>query len=660
MKRIKLDRLALSNFKGFTFDFTPSGEDADVYGANATGKTTLADAFAWVLFGKDSLGRADFEIKNLDAAGQQKHGLDHSVEATLSVDGHTVTLKKVYREKWVKERGKAERIYSGNTVDHFINGVPCKEGEYKGQVADLAGEESIFRLLTSPMAFPTLHWQKQRALLLEICGDLTDAQVIESDSALIPLLDILENRTLEDHRKVIAARRSEINKALEKIPVRIDEVRRGIPDVTGLDLTALEADVKKLELALTDARIRLQGVDTGTGVVELLKQVAQINNDLQALELKHYGERMRVANETGQRIDELKAQKEREVWKVRSMQDGIAAKERQIAALEPSLEKLRSDFFVVRDTTFTDSTNDTCPACGQALPAERVEAARTKAREDFNRDKAERLTEIEQKGQTLKAEKERIQKEIEALRATEISPVDVDGDIERLTAEWNRLKVTATDYSEIEGYAALQEKKAAIQNEIATANLSVSVDKSKIQYEVGTLEAQVSTVRAQVRKFTDRERSEARVEELKAEEKALAKEYERLEKELFLTEQFVRTKVRLLTDRINSRFEIARFKLFDVQVNGGIAECCEITVGGIPYNGGLNNAARINAGLDVCRTLSRHYGIVAPIWTDNAEAVCELLHTDGQMIRLVVSEKDKALRVETAKNRANTLPGMAA
>lgn len=73
---------------------------------------------------------------------------------------------------------------------------------------------------------------------------------------------------------------------------------------------------------------------------------------------------------------------------------------------------------------------------------------------------------------------------------------------------------------------------------------------------------------------------------------------------------------------------------------------CETLYEGVPYGSGLNNAAKINVGLDIINTLSEHYGILAPIFVDNAEAVTKFINVDAQLISLVVSEKDKQLRVE--------------
>ena len=109
---------------------------------------------------------------------------------------------------------------------------------------------------------------------------------------------------------------------------------------------------------------------------------------------------------------------------------------------------------------------------------------------------------------------------------------------------------------------------------------------------------------------------------------------------------FIRTKVNLLEDRINSKFKYAKFKLFAEQINGGLTEVCETLFDGVPYSSGLNNAAKINVGLDIINTLSEHYGFSAPIFIDNAEAVTKLIATKAQTVSLVVSEQDKALRIE--------------
>lgn len=127
-KNIRLAELHLSNFKGVkSFTLETGGESAKVYGDNATGKTTLFDAFMWLLFDKDSQNKKDFEIKTLSKDNKAVSGVDHEVSAVLLIDGKSVELKKVYSEKWTKKRGSAKQVFSGHTTDYYVNDVPVKK-----------------------------------------------------------------------------------------------------------------------------------------------------------------------------------------------------------------------------------------------------------------------------------------------------------------------------------------------------------------------------------------------------------------------------------------------------------------------------------------------------------------------------------------------------
>jgi molybdopterin converting factor small subunit len=305
---MRLISLTLNNFKGIkSFALKPQGKDINIYGDNATGKTTLADAFMWLLFDKDSQNRKDFQIKTLGQDGEPEHGLEHSVEAVLELEnGKRITLKKVFKEKWTKKRGSATAEFTGHTTDHFIDGVPAKKKEYDEKIAEIA-DEQIFRLLTDPAYFnQQLHWQKRRELLLEVCGDVSDAEVIASKADLSKLADILGNRTIEQHRKVIQARRSEINKELQKIPVRIDEVERGLPDISDIaNPNELPNDIAKLREQLKKKQEELAQARAGGQVAELTKRLREVEGLL-------IEEKNRLVGELTKKVDA----KRQELWQI--------------------------------------------------------------------------------------------------------------------------------------------------------------------------------------------------------------------------------------------------------------------------------------------------------------------------------------------------------
>ena len=649
---MKLHKLSLSNFKGIkSFTLDAQGQDIDIYGDNATGKTTLADAFMWLLFDKDSNNRKDFEIKTLGPNGEPEHGLDHSVEAILELeDGSQLALKKVYMEKWQKKRGYATAEFTGHTTDYFIDGVPVQKKEYDARIAEIA-DENIFRLLTDPRYFDeVLHWQKRRELLLEVCGDVSDEEVINSKSDLSKLSEILGNRTIEQHRKVIQARRSEINKELEKIPVRIDEVTLGLPKID--DITnpeALPNDIAKLREELRSKQEELAQARAGGKIAELTAKTRMI-------EAKMLEEKNRMIGEATRQSDLLREelfQVNDTISKTKSEIDYRKMKARntktEISNLEEKLKTLRTSWYAEKSKTFEFDQSETCPYCGQALPQEQLQEAREKALAEFNRKKAEQLEAINAEGRRLAARKSELEDELkDLLREQEMLEATLPGLEKKQEALQTEIKSIQDSLKNLEPSAEfirLQKEHEEIQEQIRQAQEDVSTSVATVQKEIDDLSDAIRALEQAKARLEARESGLKRIEELKAEERKLAAEYEDLERQLYLTEEFVRTKVRMLEDKINSKFRMARFKLFNVLVNGGIEECCETVYNGVPYSN-LNNGARLNIGLDIINTLAEHYGFAPPVWLDNAESVTDILPTKGQQIRLVVSEKDKQLRVE--------------
>ena len=657
---ILLKKLTLQDFQGGNFSIEArNGEDLNIFGANGSGKTRLMSAFLWLLTGKDSLGRGDFEIKNLDMSGNQEHGSDHIVEAIFGVNGNDQTLKKIYHEIWTKKRGSAKAEMTGNTTDHFIDGVPVKENEYKSRVSEIFGDENRFRLLTNPAAFAAMPWQKQRTLLLEICGDIPDAEIIASDETLTPLSAALSKYTasktpLDDLKKVTMGRRTEINKQIDQIPVRIDESRRGLPDVTGLNKTVLSSEIILLETQLNSAKLRLAGVDTGGKIAPLTKELNGVNAEISKLENAHYLDWTGIVNRFNQQIRELTETREADERKFKSINVEIGEKKARILSLDKSMDTMREKWNGIDGEEFQDTTESICAACGQNLPADKVEAAREKTKAAFNTSKAERLSYVQGEGKRLKEEKDRVAGEIKHLEDLISVPLGADKnlpEIERLTQERDAAKYMASDFTQIASRLDLISRKELIEKAISDAKSAVSEDSAIITKEIAEIEPKLTEAKEKYSRFEYRAASESRIKELKAEEKKLAQEFEEMEKLLFLIETFIKRKVSMLNDKINSKFEIVRFRLFNQLVNGGIDECCVFTINGVPYDGGLNAAARTQGGLDIIRTLQNHYRISPAVFIDNRESCTEIPPMDCQIVNLIVSPLDKTLCVEIVINK---------
>jgi DNA repair exonuclease SbcCD ATPase subunit len=651
VKQLRLISLSLKNFKGVrSFVLDTHGENVKVYGDNATGKTTLFDAFVWLLFDKDSQNKKDFSIKTLNAAGQELHGLDHEVEGIFDLDGQKITLRKVYSEKWTKKRGSVQAEFTGHTTDYFIDGVPVKKKEYVDKVDSIV-QEDVFKLLTSPSFFnEQLKWQDRRKILLETCGDITDEEVIASDKALAALPSILQGRSIENHRKVIAARRAEINKELEKIPVRIDEIQLNMPKLDGLDKAALEAEISRLNSEIDEKMTLISNIRNGNAISAKQKEIQEIEIELLQIKQQHESGSKDELYKLKARIQEEEANLNILQQKVENLKNQKRYNDENIQSIEKRLEELRQEWHEVNQQEFVHNDECECPTCGQALPEEQVSAAREKALAQFNLAKSKKLEEIQAKGKQGKEQKEqfvveneKLSKEYEKISSQINEKQDL---LNKLNNQLQIVESTIVDVTENPQYVAKLQEKQRIQKEIQELQLSANESIQSIQMEIVELKAKRGQLEEDLAKFSLVEQVEKRIEELSLQERELAAEFEKLEQELFLTEEFIRTKVNLLEQKINSRFKYARFKLFETQINGGLSEVCETLYNGVPYSSGLNNAARINVGLDIINTLSEHYGFSAPIFIDNSEAVTKLIETKAQTVSLVVSEKDKQLRIE--------------
>jgi DNA repair exonuclease SbcCD ATPase subunit len=653
-KRILLHRLVLHNFKGIR-DFTMDTDDGNVrvYGDNAVGKTTLFDAFTFLLFDKDSQNKKDFQIKTLDKDGKVLHGLEHEVEGVLAVDSKQVTLRKVFSEKWTKKRGAATAEFTGHTTDYYIDGVPVKKGEYTNRVDEIVSEEA-FKLLTSPKFFnEQLHWQKRREILLQVCGDVSDTEVIANNNELSKLPSILGERSIEDHRKVIASKRAEINKELEKIPVRIDEVDRSKPELPDEGERFFENSIGEMRGIIAEKEAELYRIQSGGEKSVKEKRIREIEGELLQIKNQLQADTLDKVEAKRQEVLAIKSDYSDLQRKVSDIRWHIDQNAKIIGDRQSEASKLRKQWHEVNIEIFPLHNDTNCPTCGQAMPEEQVQAAHEKAFANFNRHKAERLEEITAKGKLTAKEAKHLEKENDEHRK-EIEKFgnhlsSKEKELRALEVELSNLQASVKEVETDPKYINKVKESAIIQQEINQLRVSVQESIAKVREDIAGLRSEVDALEQEKVKFHQVRLAEQRIDQLKQQEKELAAEFERLEHELFMTEEFIRTKVSLLEEKINSKFKYARFKLFDQQINGGLTEVCETIFNGVPYSTGLNNAAMINVGLDIINTLSIHYGFTAPIFIDNAEAVTKFIETNGQIISLVVSEKDKLLRVDKIK-----------
>jgi exonuclease SbcC len=565
--QIKISNLKLKNFKGIkNLEINFEGKNANIYGKNATGKTTVFDAFKWLFFDKDSSDRKDFNIKTLDENNKPIHFLEHEVEAILLIDGVDMTFKKMLKEKWVTKRGETQQEFSGHETSYWIDEVPVKKKDYEEKINSLV-PESLFKLITDPLYFnKQLKWQERREILTNISGNqITDEEILNANEEFKTLQQNLNGRSIEDYKKVIQSKIKELNNQKESIPIRIDELTNTLVTEHNINYDELEKqketynqELKKIETEMFDIQARAKEN------IEKADKLAKAKNELNELKItlekenkqQYVAEKIKLIND--------KALNESMLRNKRQELD-----ERQLKIEQDSKRKneLYKKWDEISNTKLEfDPDSFVCPTCKREYETEKIEEIKKQFENNFNNHKKVEQNAINTEGQAINS---RIKENTETIEKIKMEMADID--------------------------TKLNETKVKIEN-------------------------------------------------IENEEENIANKVQELEAQQYQIEQFTKTKVELLESAINSKFEVVKFRLFDTQINGGLVECCDTLVKGVPYSD-VNNAHKILAGLDIINTLIKFYQTSAPIFIDNRESINELYNINAQIISLIVTT-DSQLRIE--------------
>lgn len=665
---IKLNWLHLKNFKGIKdFKLVADGKNISVFADNGKGKTTLMDAFLWLLFNKDSNDSTNFTVKPQDSLGQDIHHLQTEVEAELLIDGKPLKLKKMQEEKWVKRQGATERVFDGHKTSYWYNEVPTKATEYKTKVDDLI-DENIFKMITNPLFFNTkLKWEERRKILLEISGDATDEQVIDSDENLARLTEYLNGRSIDDYKLVLADKLKGLKKERDDLPPRIDELTRSLPNEEP-DYTAIEIELNKHKETLSGIEFLL------TNAANKANELNKKHQELYSLKTKLESIKDKIRSESGKdrtrllekrtelengkqllcsNIHDLKYQIERIAFTLKNNESRRTGLLKHWQELDAERKVLLSKNIEI------NVANESCPTCSQPLPLETLEEKRQELETRAKRDKEKQLKDLEWKindnvfeGKSLKEDTEKRQLELKLsekeLKDKEFKLENLKISINALDEELNK-PIPEPDYTK---YPEIIELSTQIDNLAYELDKPVEDKSSELLVRKSEIQAKIDECNRILNGKSEVEKKKARIEELKTEEKRVSALIAELEGHKFLLERFTVAKVNLLEDSINSEFRHVKFKLFEENItNEGIKETCIALVNTngayVKFEDG-NLAGQINAGLDIIQSLSKFYGVQAPIFIDNRESVSEIMAIDSQIINLIKpptwNELDKSVR----------------
>lgn len=653
MRTIKLKSLSLFNFKGIrnlTLDFTNA--ETWIYGENGTGKTTVCDAFSWLLFGKDSKGRSDsnFNIKTLDESGKPILKIEHYVSGLLSVDGKTVKLQRRYVEKWSKPRGTTEETLKNHQTEFYVNDVKlATKQEYDSTVASILPED-VSRMITNPFYFTSLNPDVQKSMLLDMAGDVTDEDVAGLKPEYVELLAQLSGKSLAQYSKEIASRKKAIKDELVLIPSNIETANRLKPeeeDWVALDAELTEKRTKKAELEATLS-------DKSKLVEEEYKRKANIQKSIgeKRISLTKKENELRATADKGRNDVSLKIRDMEYKLKLQEgdlvrMRNEISSYEEQIQRMNTELDTLRGQYRQIsqEQLTYPDGAF-VCPTCHRQLEADDIAAKQHEMEANFNQSKSARLQANSKKGKGIKATLEETKKKREDALA---KVAELEAMIEQIKADIEAQKASMPESVDVRQLIESDADCIVIRNEISELENQLTmeaktVDTTELKDGIKVLDSSISELVKRLAKREAIERADKEIETLEEKRISNNQALADLEKTEFVMLDFQKAKDNELMKRINGMFQLVSFSFVNEQLNGGEKLTCVCTIDGVPYPD-LNDAKKLNAGLDIINAMCKVKGISAPIFIDNRERVNEIIPTISQIINLVVSH-DKELTIK--------------
>lgn len=635
--KIELKSLDLVHFKCFPklhLDFHEGVNS--LFGANAAGKTSVYDALTWLLFDKDSAGHSRPAIKPTGAPA----GTMPEVTAILEVDGEPIKLRKVLREKWEKPRGSSIERYAGDTRDYYIDDVPLAENAYKRRIAELIDERQ-FKLLTDVWAVTKgMHWKDRRTLLAEICGLPEDKQLLATAPQFAELTEKVGRRTVDEYKSVLMKQRKDMNANLNTLPVRVDECSRMVAELESLDFAAAHSESDRLQAERERVQGELVKLTNNTLAAQARNELGALQNQLRELETENNAhlasQRVPVEDET----PVLTAALDRAKCEADRLTRTVAQERDLVLNGETRLDDYRARWRAID----AETCGTTCPVCHQPLPQDMLETSQDAFAAHQKQRKDALLEDSKMVKQGIAAAKDRLLTAETALKTAQDEVQKAQISLDSYTPPVEVVPENLPDYDR---------RKGAILTLIADADKRIDRLTSDTEQERRRLETALSAVTAEklrhdavLAKEQTLSDTRRRIADLQAEQRTAAAEMEQMDRLIAMCEEFTRYRVQAITESVNSKFRLTRWRLFTEQVNGGLADCCEpMDMNGSTFEG-TNNAMQINIGMDIIDTLSAHFGRRVPLFVDNAESVTHLQPIGSQVVRLVVSEQDKELRIE--------------
>ena len=661
MKQIQFKKLRLLNFCGIRNAEYEFGDELTIIkGKNGLGKSTIANAILYTLFGKDINGNS-LDIKTFDKDHNIIREIPHEVELTVRVhcigeegaSNQVIILKRKLTDSWDVDK-------CTNTYKYFVNGDICTANDYCNVVDSICPYDA-FRLCSSSRHFVCLSWQEQRNKLQALVGNISTDDITQGDEKFDFVVEALRKQDIDKYVHHLKYSRKEVQDQLDSVPIRLEELNKSLPKAQ--DWEALATEKAQLNEKLVELANKIQEIRTGGADKVRLDAIRKKidfaekrkrNMEQSAMNLateqatKHQSDVITAniaATKAQSLVDDLKATMRGYTESEIHAKDKKEECERKVADINNRLDEL------YKSRWSWNAEDGICPHCGQPLPAEDVERIKKESKDRFNEHKSNASKKIQEEFNGIQQEYTDAKNILEKLDNDRMVTTNqlVKANKTLKEAEFKKREVDAEKPKTYEQILAEKEEYQQVVKELA--DLQAELDKPSETEETSKMLTELEKEREPIGirynevlellgKKEAFDRITARIADINEDKLTYRAQLDELDKQLDVVREYNQKADQLLEDRVNEHFRFVKWSMFKTNLKGEREATCECYHDGVPYRR-LNTAAKVNAGIDIAYTFAKYNEIEVPMLLDECESVNHPICRGGQQIRMVVTTDDE-------------------
>lgn len=661
MKQILFKKLRLLNFCGIRNAEYEFGDELTIIkGKNGLGKSTIANAILYTLFGKDINGNS-LDIKTFDKDHNIIREIPHEVELTVRVhcigeegaSNQVIILKRKLTDSWDVDK-------CTNTYKYFVNGDICTANDYCNVVDSICPYDA-FRLCSSSRYFVCLSWQEQRNKLQALVGNISTDDITQGDEKFDFVVEALRKQDIDKYVHHLKYSRKEVQNQLDSVPIRLEELNKSLPKAQ--DWEALATEKAQLNEKLVELANKIQEIRTGGADKVRLDAIRKKidfaekrkrNMEQSAMNLateqatKHQSDVITAniaATKAQSLVDDLKATMRGYTESEIHAKDKKEECERNVVDINNRLDELS------KSRWSWNAEDGICPHCGQPLPAEDVERIKKESKDRFNEHKSNASKKIQEEFNGIQQEYIDAKNILEKLDNDRMVTTNqlVKANKTLKEAEFKKREVDAEKPKTYEQILAEKEEYQQVVKELA--DLQAELDKPSETEETSKMLTELEKEREPIGirynevlellgKKEAFDRITARIAEINEDKLTYRAQLDELDKQLDVVREYNQKADQLLEDRVNEHFRFVKWSMFKTNLKGEREATCECYHDGVPYRR-LNTAAKVNAGIDIAYTFAKYNEIEVPMLLDECESVNHPICHGGQQIRMVVTTDDE-------------------